>query len=280
MIRLRVVGLGRWPSDLVQSVKLSLTLNPQLHIVGCRSDDYLFCKGNPMNIRRHIFDATIAIGALALVVSTAQAVVMQTVYKGNVSINSFDEPGFFGQGVRIDGLPFELSLIWDRDDLISSDQTGVTDGSGPGLVSFLTKPIRISLKVGTSTRNFDQFTTDDNYSEIRANDRFSSGGFSTQTEFSSGNFGLGTEFSCALGVKLPGNFQPLLLTERYQISNATPADARGQCGTLQAMNGLLFGLDATSLSVAPLVTPIPVPPAIPLLLTGIATLFGVRRRKK
>jgi hypothetical protein len=226
-----------------------------------------------MNIRNFALCTTIA-AAISMIPSVAQAVMMQTVYTGNVSHNSFDEPGFFGQGVRIDGLPFELSLIWDRDAPSHIGQSGVLDGSGPGNINYITRPFNITLKVGTASRTFKQITANDGLSEFREN---SGDNFFTQTQFTSGNDGNGNEFSCALGVVLLGNYQPLFLAERYQISNATPLDQGGGCGMLQAMIGLQFGLDATSLTVAPLVTPIPVPPAIPMLLTGITALFGVRR---
>jgi hypothetical protein len=218
-----------------------------------------------------------AVAAVTFMIpSAAQAVVMKTVYSGTVSPNSFGG-AYFGIADQMDGLPFEMSIIWDRDDPLHLGQSGVLDGSGPGAIDYVTQPIKVTLKIASALRTFDQFTQDDYLSEFRSNE---ANNFGAGTQFSSGNFGLGTEFSCVLGVVLPGSYQPLFLSELYQITNATSADGRGQCGLLQAMAGVQFGLDATSLTVAPLVTPIPVPPAIPLLLTGMTALYGVRRRKK
>ena len=230
-----------------------------------------------MNIRRFILGTA---AALVMVASTAQAVVMQTVYKGTVTPGS-NGGGLFGIADAIGGLPFELSFIWDSDDLIRSNQIGAVDGSGPGLVSFVARPVSISIKIANALRTLLPTSPDDALSEIRANDRLNSGEFSTQTQFSVGNDGSGSEFSCALGITLPSR-QPLTLNERYHISNATPLNQGGgrHCGLLQAMTGEEFGLDATSLTVAPLISPVPVPPAIPLLLTGLAALFGVRRWRR
>ena len=227
-----------------------------------------------MNIRRYIL-GTIA-AALFVVPSAAQAVVMQTTYKGTVTPNS-SGGRLFGIAERIGGLPFELSLVWDKDDPIASGQSGVLDGSDEGSISYVTKPISILLKIGAGSRTFDQITSSDSISELRRNRR---GNFSTLTNLSL-DIGFGSDFTCGLGVVVPGIYQPLFLGERYQISNATPANQGSiGCGLFQAMVGIEFGLDATSLTVAPLVSPVPVPPAIPLLLTGLAALFGVRRWRR
>jgi hypothetical protein len=214
----------------------------------------------------------------------ASAVTMQAVYKGTVS-SSYDETGLFGQGAGsgvLDGLAYTLTYIFDPDTVgaIRTSDSSLDEVVGGSVYSVPTPMLTATLTIGghneSSAGSF--VGRAENYSD-------GAQAYTLHEALDSEIAGSKTTDSYMFNYAFDGDIGvPLDLNSPFSITNATTIYGFFQFYQFDSGTGLydfyVRGNSAASSVSVSRVSAVPVPAALPLLLSGLGGLIALSRRRK
>jgi hypothetical protein len=209
-----------------------------------------------------------AFGAVLFLAAPAVAAPMQAVFEGTV-VQGFDDGGYFGSGVSLDGLDFTAIYVFDPTQgmlTVTSDSVDLLGGVMYGAVPSPILAASLTINGHTAAFSTDQFNGEVRYDAGAGLIKFAAGEDSN--------------IDNELDLYIFDPTTPLSLTQAFQVNGAAPPGFFNYDYCCDASDPHFHGvLQATSLTVISTAAAAPEPIAWTMMTAGFFGLGWSLRRK-